>query len=148
MARFKARLQAEPLSLGFFFFFLISGLIYPISRGHLPCKPHKVHISALIELPFSDNSRVLKISDCYRRAVECHGSCSPPTATSNAPIKWGRVLLSFSSHSGLSSVTFAVKREKNKGVSGKPKRRVREDRDVTEHQAAGAAEAASQHENM
>lgn len=39
---------------------------------------------------------MLKISDCYLRAGECHSSRSPPTVTLNMVIKkkkWGRVLL-------------------------------------------------------
>lgn len=93
--RFKLRLQIGSPSQGF----LITSLISPISWGCLPCKPHKVRISTLIKPSFSDNSRVLKISDCYLRAVECHSCLSPPTVTLNAVIKWGRVLLSLSSHS-------------------------------------------------
>lgn len=74
--------------------FLITNLICPFSWGCLQCKPHKVHISALIKPSFSDDSRVLQISGCYLRAVECHRRCSPPTVTLNAMIKWGWVLLS------------------------------------------------------
>lgn len=74
--------------------FLITNLICPFSWGRLQCKPHKVHISALIKPSFSDDSRVLQISGCYLRAVECHRRCSPPTVTLNAMIKWGWVLLS------------------------------------------------------
>lgn len=80
---------------------LITNLIYPISRGRLPCKSRKVRISTLIKPSFSDDSRALKISGCYLRAVECHRHSSPPTVTLNTLIKWGWVLLSPNSFNSL-----------------------------------------------
>lgn len=125
--------------------FLISGLIYPIPWGHLPCKPHKVRVSALIKPPFSDNSRVLKISDCYLKAAERRGSCSPPTATLNAAIIWGWVLLSLSSHSWLSvQPHLPSDREKIQAFlpANLTNRWVREDRHIMGHPEATAAAAA------
>lgn len=119
--RFKLRLQIGSPSQGF----LITSLISPISWGCLPCKPHKVRISTLIKPSFSDNSRVLKISDCYLRAVECHSCLSPPTVTLNAVIKWGRVLLSLSSHSSPWSGSSSVCSKKKKAFH-KPHKQVSE----------------------
>lgn len=119
--RFKLRLQIGSPSQGF----LITNLIYPISRDRLPCKPHKVRISTLIKPYFSDDTRALKISGCYLTAVECHSHCSPPTVTLNTVIKCGWELVSRSSFKTLVGIQLSLSCCCEK-ASPKPHKQVRD----------------------